>query len=155
MRMLPVFTASVAGALALYAAIAKGSTLPQDLQKSLKPYAIKDASLQTGVLKVVMDRPVVTWTMYYNIVTWAACAPLWESKAKAWGGGDIKRIEVRNGTAAQGFAFVGGRKECAELGSMKGGEAAAKTYIEAKTLVCVAGNDCRQRRPGEVTAGDQ
>jgi len=149
------FAITVAGTLALAATSAQATPLPPDLQKSLKPYTIKDASLQAGVLRIVMDRPIATWAMYYNMVTWGACAPLWEGKAKAWGGGNIERVEVRNAVGAQGFAFFGGRKECAELGGLKGGESAAKKYIEARTLVCVAGNECRPRRPGELTAGDQ
>lgn len=142
-------------ALCFCAINASAGALPADLQKSLKPYSIKDASLDGGVLRVTMDRPTVTRDMYYSIVSMGACAPLWSDKRKAWGGAQIERMEVRNAIKAQGFAFAGGRKECAELGSVEGGDTAAKKYVEARTLVCVAGNECRPRRPGEVTAGDQ
>lgn len=155
MGTLPRVFAAAAAALGFYAINAHAGALPADLQKSLKPYSIKEATLDAGVLRITMDRPTVTRDMFYNIVSIGTCAPLWSDKRKAWGGANIDRVEVRNAIKAQGFAFTGGRKECGELGSVAGGDAAAKRYVEARTLVCVAGMECRPRRPGEVTAGDQ
>lgn len=65
----------------------------------------------------------------------------------------IDRIEVRNSNATQGFAIQGGRAECEELAKVSGPDS-VKTYIEERTFVCLAGNECRARRPGETTAGD-
>ncbi|MFM0302924.1 hypothetical protein PQQ99_22680 [Paraburkholderia sediminicola] len=133
---------------------AHADQLPASLQKSLKPYSISDASIEGGALKVTMKRPTVTHTMFYNIVSRGACSPLWDN-GKAWGAASITRVEVRNATGAQGFAFRGGRKECAELGNVSGGDAEAHKYVDARTWVCVAGMECRPRRPGEVIAGDE
>ncbi|WGS42144.1 hypothetical protein LFL97_00955 [Burkholderia sp. JSH-S8] len=134
---------------------AQAGQLPADLQKSLKSFSIASAAIDGGVLKVNVKRPTVTRDIYSSIISMGACLPLWNNARTGWGAASIKSIEVRNAIGAQGFAFRGGRKECDELGKVSGGDSAMKQYIDARTWVCVAGNECRPRRPGEVTAGDE
>ncbi|MET3234352.1 UNVERIFIED_ORG: hypothetical protein ABIC54_006573 [Burkholderia sp. 1263] len=92
--------------------------------------------------------------MYSSVVLMGACSPLWDS-GKAWGSATINSIEIRNAIGAQGYSFRGGRHECAELGAVSGGDSAVRKYVDAHTWVCVAGAECRPRRPGEVIAGDE
>jgi len=128
--------------------------LPAGLQKSLKPLAIVSTTIEDGVLKINMRKPVVRQDVYRFVVKTAACYPLWSDARKGWGSAPITSIEVRNDIGTQGFAFRGGRKECAELGRSANSDAEDQ-YIEARTWVCVAGNPCRPRRPDEVTSGDE
>jgi hypothetical protein len=134
---------------------AHAGEIPPALQKSLKPYSIGSAVLDRGALKITMSRPVVTRTMYASVVAMGACSPLWSDARKGWGGAKIDRIEVKNAAGAQGYAFRGGRKECVELGGVSGGDTEVRKYVDAHTWICVAGAECRPRRPGEVTAGDE
>ncbi|WP_216857591.1 hypothetical protein [Burkholderia sp. S171] len=141
-------------ALCIFTFNAHADQVPPALQKSLAPYSIKDATIEGGALKITVNRSTVTRAIYSNIVTMGACSPLWGDQKKAWGSASISRVEVRNAIGAQGFAFQGGRKECHELGQASGVEA-SKQYLAAHTLVCIAGAECRERRPGEVIAGDE
>jgi hypothetical protein len=134
---------------------AQAGELPPALQKSLKPYSISSAAIERGALRIAMNRPTVTRAMYSSVVLMGACSPLWNDARKAWGSASISRVEVRNAAGAQGFAFQGGRKECVELGQVSGGDAEVRKYVDARTWVCVAGAECRPRRPGEVIAGDE
>lgn len=128
--------------------------LPPELQKSLKAYQISSAVIERDALKITTSRSTVTREMYSNIVLIGACSRLWSDARKGWGAATINSIEVRNAIGAQGYSFRGGRKECAELGKLSGGEVEVRKYVDAHTWVCVAGNECRPRRPGEVIAGD-
>jgi hypothetical protein len=138
------------GAFALGAA-AKASELPPDLKKQLKPFQIRSVVVDDGVVRVTMDRPFVKTAMVSNFYR-AYCSPVWESPKRAWGGVDLKRIEVLNNSQSHGVAFNGGRKECMEAGNLAGGSA---EYVARHTWVCVAGNPCRERRRGEKTAMDE
>ncbi|TCW81025.1 hypothetical protein C5O80_22855 [Burkholderia sp. SRS-46] len=134
---------------------AQAGQLPADLQKSLTSFSITSAAIDGGALKINVKRPVVTRHIYSSIVSMGVCLPLWNNARTGWGAASITSIEVRNEIGAQGFAFRGGRKECDGLGKISGGDSAMKQYIDARTWVCVAGNECRPRRPGELTAGDE
>ena len=142
-------------ALCLFAFTAHAEPLPASLQRSLAPYSIKSAVIDGGALKISVNRPTVTRDIYWSIVSMGACSPIWSDARKGWGATKITSVEVRNAIGAQGFAFRGGRKECVEMGNVSGGGAEARKYVEARTWVCVAGMECRPRRPGEVTAGDE
>lgn len=131
----------------------KSGQLPVPLQKSLKPLAIASAVVDGSVLKINTRKPVVTRDTFRFIVKMGVCYPIWNDARNGWGSTAITRVEVRNDIGVQGFAFNGGRKECAELGKSENSDAEDK-YVDAHTLVCIAGNPCRPRRPGEVIAGD-
>jgi hypothetical protein len=153
------FPASIARPI-LFAALgcvlnAQAGELPPALQKSLKPYSISSAAIEHGALRITMNRPTVTRAMYSSVVLMGACSPLWSDARKAWGAVTISSIEVRNASGAQGYSFRGGRKECVELGDVSGGDSEVRKYVDARTWVCVAGAECRPRRPGEVIAGDE
>ncbi|AXE93980.1 hypothetical protein [Paraburkholderia terricola] len=144
----------IAAALYCFVLNANAAELPAGLQKSLKPFAIVSATIDDGVLKINIRKPVVKREdVYQFVVKMGVCYPLWIDAQKGWGSASITSIEVRNDIGAQGYSFQGGRKECGELGKSANMDA-EKKYIEAHTWVCVAGNPCRPRRPGEVTSGD-
>ncbi|HDR9061254.1 TPA: hypothetical protein QDB03_002873 [Burkholderia vietnamiensis] len=129
--------------------------LPAGLQKSLKAFSTVSVTMEDGALKINMRKPVVSRRDVYRlIVKMGACYPLWNDPKNGWGSASIARIEVKNDIGAQGFAFNGGRKECAALGKSENTDAEDR-YIDAHTWVCVAGNACRPRRPGEQVAGDE
>lgn len=153
---LSVWTAGSTIIAALCSALsAHAVELPPELQKSLKAYQISSAAIEQGTLRITTSRSTVTPEMYSNIVLIGACSRLWFDARRGWGAATINSIEVRNAIGAQGYSFRGGRKECAELGNLSGGEVAVRKYVDAHTWVCVAGNECRPRRPGEVIAGEE
>jgi hypothetical protein len=155
MRLIDKATGPAVVAAMCFAFNAHAGELPPALKKSLKPYSISSAAIEGGVLKITTSRPTVTSTMYSSIVLMGACSPLWSDARKAWGSATINSVEVRNASGAQGYSFRGGRKECVELGNVSGGDSEVRKYVDARTWVCVAGAECRPRRPGEVIAGDE
>jgi hypothetical protein len=146
---------AILAALCLFTFNAHADQVPPNLQKWLKPYAIKETTIEGGALKITMNRPIVTREIFYSVVLRGVCMPLQFDEKKGWGAAQISRVEVRNAIGAQGFAFQGGRKECHELSQVSGDREPSQKYVDAHTWVCVAGNDCRARRPGEVIAGDE
>lgn len=148
-----VKTMAIAAVILFSNTMALAGPIPGPLQSSLDQFALLDSTLKDGVLRVVLNRSVVNQETYKTVITMGACATLWMDKA-GWGKAKIERIEVMNRVQGQGFAFVGGRKACADLGHAKG-EEASRRYLAAHTWVCVAGFPCRERRPGEKTSGDE
>lgn len=142
-----------------FALVVTGSTLadpiPMSLVREIKVFQIEESSLAEGVLRVRYKKPVVTQDIFRTFVN-ASCTPLWlDQKKDGWEKARIDRVEVVNQVGAQGFAFIGGRTACAELGKVSGGSIAAHEYMATRTWVCVAGSPCRPRRTGERTSGDE
>jgi len=134
--------------------IAFADSIPVDLDKSIRGFAIAEKTLEDGVLRVAFNRSVVNQETYSTFINLGVCAPLWEDAKRGWSAAKIERVEVLNKSHGQGYAFMGGRKSCLELGHAPGNDA-AKRYLADHTWVCVAGFDCRPRRPGEKTSGDE
>lgn len=149
---LPALVVCVATCLGLSEAFA--DTIPLELDKSIKGFAIAEKSLEHGALRVVFAHPVVNQETYSTFIRLGVCAPLWDDAKRGWRDAKIDRVEVLNKSQGQGFAFIGGRKACMELGHAKGADA-SKGYLADHTWICVAGFDCRPRRPGEKTSGDE
>lgn len=125
--------------------------IPPKLVDVIKMFGA-EGSLSNGVLRVRYKKQVVTQEIFRTFVM-SSCYPLWPvGKKDGWSKARIERIEVVNQIGAQGFAIVGGRKVCADLGAISGDPSIA--YIVDHAWVCVAGNPCRPRRPGESTSGD-
>lgn len=145
------------GALAFFlvALTAAAGPLPGALEKSLKPYDLKDSGLAGGVLTATFDRPVVTFGMFESFVTNGVCAPALMNPKSGWGGAKIERIEVRNDASGQGFALRNAYLACQDIGNMAGGAAAVKRYLAPIAMVCTPGQPCRVRRAGERTSGDE
>lgn len=139
--------------LVAFSHLSSADTIPLSLSNAIKGYQTQSIKLERGVLYAQFKRPVVTQTMFRSFVL-SICTPLiLSAKKDGWGGAMIERIETKNQIGAQGFAFVGGRKSCIDLGRIPGN--ATNNFIASKTWVCVAGNECRPRRQGEIIAGDE
>jgi hypothetical protein len=142
---------AVVAAVLLKAGAAAAQPVPQDLQQQFKPFQLRSLTAKDGVVRIEMARSVVKASMFMAAVK-AYCMPFHLQAKRPWGGQSFRRLEVMNDLGAQGLAFVGGKTECNELGAL--GMDAEKAYVAARTWVCVAGQPCRERRPGERTAAD-
>ncbi|MDR6387587.1 hypothetical protein [Paraburkholderia phenoliruptrix] len=140
-----IIIAALCNVLSVHAA-----ELPPALQKSLASRQVDGVKLEKGSLYMTIRKPVVRREAFDNVLTFGAC---WT--ANTWGRSDIRRIEIRNDIGAQGFSFQGGRNECEALKNIALDAEKRTSYISERLWVCVAGNACRPRRPGEVTAGDE
>lgn len=115
--------------------------VPSELQRNLKAYATKSIELKGDVLRVTMDKPVVTHEMYRMIVVGGVCGSLWTGKG-GWGTTKIERAEVLNNLGAQGFAMTDLKSACDAIGTAKGDE--YKPLVQRNTVTCVVG-ECRAR----------
>lgn len=136
----------------LNSAAATAQPLPPDLQQQFKPFQLKSLTARDGVVRLEMARPVVKVPMFIAAVR-AYCMPFHLHAKRPWGGQNFRRLEVLNDSGAQGLAFAGGKAECNELGAL--GMDEERAYVAARTWVCIAGQQCRERRPGERTAADE
>lgn len=117
---------------------AHADKVPASIQKSLKPFSIKYIDFSSGVLRVVMDSPIVGLSMYRAVGVNAACDALFTDKKSA---ARISKIEVLNSIAKQGYALDGGGKTCDIYNSAIGD--IADKYIADHTVSCIAGY-CRK-----------
>ena len=102
-------------------------------------------------MRVVLNEQSVSRATYEAVAT-AYCTPVVRSVTRRpWEGQPLRGIEVVNVTRAQGFAFTGTVVDCVQWG--KAPPAAAKGFLEQRTLICV-GSECRPRRPGETVVGE-
>lgn len=135
----------------LASASASADVIPKSITDQLRSLQIEQAELSDGALRVRFKKSVVNKDAYFTLVR-STCMPICLAEKKdGWGSANIERVEAINQVGAQGFAFVGGRRSCAELGKVVGDDS---KFIDSKTFVCVARNPCRERRPGELTSGD-
>lgn len=146
-----------AGAVALFLSLpaaVHAEALPAPLEKSLRGYDLNMMTLDKGVLRLAYRRPVVKFDQFAGLVENGACMPLLMDQKGGWGRAAIDRIEVRTNAGTQGYAIGGARKVCTDIGGIAGGSAKVREYLVKVAEVCVAG-DCRPRRPGEKTSGDE
>lgn len=129
--------------------------LPEPLARSLAPLDATEARLDAGTLSARLNKPVVTFTAFESFVTNNVCSPLFLDAKAGWGRSKIARVELRNQVGAQGYAVNNARQVCRDIGDIAGGAANVKKYLQPIALVCVAGNECRPRRAGERTSGDE
>ena len=126
--------------------------LPDDLKKPFAAFDLSSAAIHGDAVRVQMARKPAKTAMLPGLVR-AYCAPVWSGARKPWGGLDLRRVELIGHGGAQGVAFAGGRADCQALGKLH--EAQSSAYLRDRTWVCVAGNPCRPRRPGEITLADE
>lgn len=146
-----------AGALALFFSlpiISVAETLPAPLEKSLRGFDLNMMELDKGVLRLAYRRPAVKFEQFAGLVENGACMPLLMDPKGGWGRAQIQRIEVKSSAGTQGYAINGARQVCADIGGIAGGAAKVREYLVKVAEVCVAG-ECRPRRPGEKTSGDE
>lgn len=117
--------------------------VPPAIVKALKPFTIKSAELSSGVLRVVMDRPMVSVDMYRAAGIRGACHSL-IGNPKAWGKAKIERIEVLNDIAAQGYALEDAAQICTAIADGKLTADQEEKRIADTTVGCIAGN-CSRR----------
>lgn len=127
--------------------------LPDDLQKSLGIYDTRSITESGGIVRVVMNRPRASIPAMRHSMYFAYCFPVLSNGAKGWRGRDFKGIELLESSATSGFALSLSRADCLTAGNMPSAE--RDQFIVQRTLVCVAGNPCRPRRPGERVAADE
>lgn len=128
--------------------------IPDDLARIMKPITRK-ATIDDGVVRVIGSLPIVRIDMIRKVY-FTYCYPVWDKPKNykaAWGGRDLKRLEYVNSSNGQGIAFSANKDECRKLGAMTD-DKEKEAFIKQRTFVCVAGNPCRERRPGERTAAD-
>lgn len=140
-------------ALALSLSQAYAGQLPDDLHTSLKTYDARSITESGGVVRVVMNRPRASIAALRSGAYFKYCYPVLSNGAKGWRGRNFKGIEVLESSATSGFALSLSRADCLTAGHMN--DAERNQFIEQRTLVCVAGNPCRARRPGERVAADE
>lgn len=132
---------------------AQGKPLPPAVEKLFRGFDKTSVTEEPGkVVLLVMKRPVATYAMASSAYT-LMCSDVYNNEKKAWGGRDFTRLEVRNNIQAQGFSFPASKADCMAMADMNMEQ--QKAHEKKVAWVCVAGNECRPRRPGEVTSGDQ
>lgn len=99
--------------------------------------------------------PVIKFSAFESFITNGVCLPLLLDAKAGWGAAKITRVEVRNRGGLQGYSVDNARKVCGDIGAIAGGAVNVEKYLLPIALVCVSGNECRPRRPGEVTSGDE
>lgn len=114
--------------------------IPEALQKPLAMHSVKSASMDGGVLRVALDKPVLTELTYSTFIYHGICAEQWRNPAKFAKAG-VTRVEVLDAAGAAGFAFDGDAATCADMGQL--GKSFG-TFIGQRTSKCEAGR-CAQR----------
>jgi hypothetical protein len=109
-------------------------------QKALRGNALKSVQLDNGVMRLQMDKPVVTELVYSTFIFHNICAEQWhnpEQFAKL----ALTRVELLNATGAQGFAFDARGDVCVQMGQLGKN---FRTFIGQRTVQCEAGT-CPKR----------
>lgn len=140
MKKILVLLISAASALAF--AGTEFKNVPEPLHKSLGNHGLKSAQLDKGVLRVQMDKPVVTELMYATFIYNGICAEQWRNPSR-FATLALTRVEVLDASATHGFAFDAREDICVEMGQMGKN---FRTLINARTVVCNAGA-CQQQHP--------
>jgi hypothetical protein len=125
----------ISAACTLAMADAEFKNVPAPLQKALRGNALKTVQLDNGVMRLLMDKPVVTELVYSTFIFHNICAEQWhnpEQFAKL----ALTRVELLNATGAQGFAFDARGDVCVQMGQLGKN---FRTFIGQRTVPCEAG----------------
>lgn len=109
--------------------------VPEPLNKSLHLHGTKSAAMEGGVLRVLLNKPILTELTYFTFIYHGVCADQWrypEEFAKM----GLQRVEVLDAAGAAGFAFDGNTATCADMGQM--GKSFG-SYISQRSTKCEAG----------------
>lgn len=136
LKKLPFFCLIFLG----FSVTARADSIPPSVQKWIKPFQTQSVELSSGVLRVVMNREMVSDSMYHSVAVDGVCTALF-GEAKGWGNARIDRIEVMNRISAQGYALLDAKNTCQRVGDLNAVE--AKKLVAAQTVRCVSGH-CRR-----------
>ena len=109
--------------------------VPETLQKSLQGNSLKTAQLDQGVLRLQMDKPVVSELVYSTLIFHNICGVQWhypEQIAQF----ALKRVELLDAAGAQGYAFDTRGDVCVQMGQLGKN---FRTFIAQHTVKCDAG----------------
>ena len=114
--------------------------VPETLQKSLQGNSLKTAQLDQGVLRLQMDKPVVSELVYSTLVFHNICGVQWHYPEQ-FAQFALKRVELLDAAGAQGYAFDTRGDVCVQMGQLGKN---FRTFIAQHTVKCDAGI-CPQR----------
>lgn len=118
------------------------TNVPEPMHKPLKNHNLKSAQLDSkGVLRVQINKPVVSELAYSTFIFNGICAEQWRNPAR-FATLALMRVEVFNAAAAQGFAFNATGDICTQMGHMGKN---IHALIAERTVSCTAGA-CAQSR---------
>lgn len=109
--------------------------VPEPLNKSLVSHGIQSAAMDGSVLRVVLNKPVLTELTYFTFIYHGICAEQWRSP-QTFAKMGLRRVEVLDAAGAAGFAFDGDSATCADMGQMGKN---FRTFIGERTTKCEAG----------------
>ena len=91
--------------------------VPPGLQKALHGNGIKSAQMGQGVLRLQVNKPEVSELVYATFVFHSICGDQWRHPAQFADYG-LKRVEMLNADASQGFAFDARGDVCVQMGQL-------------------------------------
>lgn len=110
--------------------------VPEAMQKPLSNHTLKTAEMdKAGMLRLQMDKPVLSELVYSNFIVHGICAEQWRNPERfaSWA---LTRVEVFDASAAEGFAFDARGDICEQMGRM--GQK-IKPLVDQRSVVCQAG----------------
>lgn len=112
------------------------TNVPQAMHKPLGNHSLKAAQLDgQGVLRVQMDKPMVSELVYATFIYNGICAEQWRHPER-FATLALAQVQVFDATAAQGFAFDARGDICVRMGRMGQNFHA---LIAERTVACSAG----------------
>lgn len=120
---------------------ANADPVPAPIDAALKNLKMQHRTLEMGVLRIVMDVPLVSPAMFSTAVA-LVCGEQIQSR-KQLASMHLDRIEVLNHVNAQGYALPGGKSTCDRTSRMNSTE--AEQVVQGMAERCEAGV-CRQRK---------
>ena len=109
--------------------------VPESMHKPLSNHKLKTAALDKGVLRLQMDKPVLSELVYSNFIVHGICAEQWRHPER-FATLELTRVELLDASASQGFAFDARGGICEQMGRTAQN---VKTLIDQRTVVCNAG----------------
>lgn len=117
------------------------TNVPEPMHKPLNNHGLKSAQLDSkGLLRVQMNKPVLSKLAYANFIFNGICAEQWRNPQR-FATLALTRVEVLDAAAAEGFAFDATGDVCVQMGKMGKNFSA---LIAEHTVSCKAGV-CPQR----------
>lgn len=109
--------------------------VPEPLNHSLRSEGTKSASMEGGVLRVILNKPALSELAFFSFIYHDICAEQWR-KPESFAKMGLKRVEVLDAAGVAGFAFDGDTATCADMGQMGKN---FRTFIGQRTSKCEAG----------------
>ena len=110
--------------------------VPESMHKPLSNHKLKTAELdKAGVLRLQMDKPVLSELVYSNFIVHGICAEQWRNPER-FASLALTRVELLDASAAEGFAFDARGDICEQMGRTSQN---IKTLVDQRSVVCHAG----------------